>query len=1544
MSFLQRFVRSPFRTAKSKLFINFLAIAFLFAFPTKIYAQLIANFTMSKDKGCAPLYVTFTNTSTGNQDSCFWNLGINGNTSDECSPSAIFNQAGTYNVTLTIFKNGATSSITKTVTVFKDPISNFDATPRTGCVPFNVQFTDMSTPGDAPINSWLWDMGDGRTEVGQTPMHTYTFSGNLTVSLIVKDVNGCKNTLTVRDFIKKAIAPVVDFTVNKSQTCLLPFNANFQSTVTTTANPVTYKWTFGTGDESVLANPAYMYNNTGNYNVSLTVTDKNNCITTKTITDAIKVEKFTVNASVPSPICTNENVIPTVNSTYNPLFCNWNFGNGTTSNQTRPTVNYTTTGTYIINLSATNQEGCRDSMTQSVVVNLAPTSVFSADVTKSCSPYTVNFTNTSVNAISYEWTISSPNGFTTTTATANPSVFLPGNGYYDVVLKSTSSNGCVDILTMPKYIWIGPDQIAASADKDQGCVALKVNFNANLTHNWIPTNVIWDFGDGTTGTGETPLHIYTSPGDYYVKVKALYPMPCDSLSDQIGPIHVGPRVPFNGTADYDKVCVHKEIVTFEATGGLPTTIFTWIFGDGTGEGRNTTHIYQDPSQPRTFTIKLIADNNTCKDTLEIKEIFVAYPKANFEYTSTCNSPTVDFKNLSKGYTSAFWDFGDGTTLSSMDIYVSHTYAANLSSVKATLIVYNDSTGCTDTLAKTITFSNIDSLKYTVSTMQGCKPLHVNLSAPTDTSIQTYVWVLGNGNIEFGNNYNAVYPFEGKFEVRLFIKYKNGCLIGSAQRDSITVLASHAKFDFDKSSGCVPAVFNFADSSYSKNSVIANHIWNFGNGSIVTGNTASHTFNSLGIYPVKLTVENTNGCRDSLTKNVTVSLVKADFDIDQNDVCGGKAIKFINKSSLTATTYFWDFGDGTTSTDSMPIHIYSQERNYTVSLKVTDGSGCDDFLVKPNLIRIKNIHVNFTADQTFKTCPDLITNFQLQAPANMQFNNIIWDFGNGNTSNDNNPTPQGVYTRPDSFDVKLIVVDNNNCTDTIFKPNYIIVSGPQGEFSFAPDFGCAPINITFTAKFKNTTTAIWDFGNGDTRLDNTLSNEVNYIYRREGEYNPTLVLKDNFGCTVNIISNKKVNIARLYTSFKVDRTNVCDGSGKIEIQDSIYSSSNSPVKDFYWSYTDSTNTTVKGIGDTFIPIGPGQYLIRYYAENTFGCINRDSIKVNVYTSPVITAIKDKLICKGESIPLNIIGNPTKVEWSPVNSLNVSNAVNVIASPAVSTTYIIKAYHYPQCPVYDTVNVDVKTKLNVRAYPDTILCIGDTLQLHAESENTSLNITKISWQNSPSLSDVNSPDPLAYPKTNASYFAYFENGKCDVQKIPVQVDVKPLPTVTAGEDHIIIKGSEVQIDAVSPNDVSYIWSEDYKLSCTNCQSPMASPETDTTYFVTAINEFGCKATDKLRIRVIEDCSGKMVYVPNTFTPNGDGQNDILKVYGPGIASVKQIRVFNRWGQLMFDTNDPEIGWDGTFKGAELNSGVYMYYVDVECINGERTIKKGDVTLLK
>lgn len=1515
---------------------------FLCASNSISFAQLSANFVPSKDKGCAPLFVSFRNTSTGNQDSCFWNLGVNGNTADDCNPGAIFNSPGTYTIKLTIFKAGASSTISKTITVFKDPISNFDAVPKIGCVPFDVQFQDLSTLGDAPITAWTWDFGDGNINTTKSPLHTYINSGNSSVSLIVTDANGCKNTLTKSDFIKKSVKPTADFSINATHTCILPFAAQFTNSSSGTS-ALTYTWDFGNGSSSTAVNPTYSYNQYGNYNVILTVKDANNCTAVKAIPNGVRLEKFDVQANLPTSACTDKTIKPTVFSNYSPFFCDWNFGDGHTSTQNTPAFNYDAAGTYNINLTATNIDGCRDSADFTIKINDAPKVGFTINQAASCVAATFAFTNTSTGAAQYHWIIKKGGISIATSDAINPSFDLSIFGTYEVILEATSADGCKTILDSTDAIYLGNDQLNPRVDKDKGCKDLRVHFNANVTHNFPPTSVVWNFGDGQTGTGENPYHNYTDTGTYYATVTVSYDAPCPPLTKRIGPIRVGDKYPFTGDFDLTNVCVNNDIVTYTATGGIPTTKFTWIFGDGTGEGKDVSHIYTIPSQPKKFMVSLIAENNTCLDTLEIKEIFVAYPEARFSVKQICGEQTIKLTNESKGYNRAFWDFGDGTTSNTMDEIIPHTYASSYQTASVLLVVYNDSTGCVDSIRRNVNFSVQDSIDYTIANKKGCAPLFVFLSSPKDTNITSYNWDLGYGLHVFGNPAIGFYPNVGQYIVKLAVQYKNGCTVKSTIVDTVTVIDMKADFVLQKVSGCNPAKFNFINVSISNDAPITQTKWYLDNGTPLTGDFVSYTINSIGNHNVKMVIENEFGCKDSVVKSINLAPIKADFSVNKNDVCAGTEIKFNNLSTGNNLKYLWDFGDGTTSTDTTPTHVYTTERNYNVKLKAYDGSGCEDNATKNAFVRIKNLHVNFTASPTFKTCPDLISNFQLQAPANTQYKNIIWDFGNGNQSNSNNTKPQSVYTRSDSFDVKLVVIDTNNCVDTVLKENYIIVSGPQGNFSFTPDTGCLPLQVEFTAQFKNTTTTIWDFGNGDTREDHSLIKNMNYTYSREGEYTPTLILKDNFGCTINIIPTQKINVARMFSKFELDKAIVCDGAGQFNILDSVYSSSNSSITKNYWTITDSLKTDT-GVGMSYTPTHHGFFKFDKYVENSFGCKIHQSKTVTVFSKPNFISSEDKVICKGEQIPLDINTNATTVQWLPTIGLNNSSSSSVIAKPSETTVYTVKAFINPLCPIYDTIKVDVRTSLSAKAYPDTFICIGDTVQLHALAENTSLNQTKIVWQPASTLSDTKVAEPFAFPKNRTTYYATFKNGTCLIPTIPVVVDVKKLPSVTAGGEKIIIKGMEAELSATSPDNVTYFWSENYFLSCQDCINPSAKPERDTNYRVTVTNEFGCKAIDNQVVKVIEDCNGDAVFLPNTFTPNGDGQNDVLFVLGPGVESVKEFRIFNRWGELVFETRDMSIGWDGTYKNEKLTPAVFVYYVDVQCIDGRRTMKKGNITLIR
>jgi gliding motility-associated-like protein len=149
------------------------------------------------------------------------------------------------------------------------------------------------------------------------------------------------------------------------------------------------------------------------------------------------------------------------------------------------------------------------------------------------------------------------------------------------------------------------------------------------------------------------------------------------------------------------------------------------------------------------------------------------------------------------------------------------------------------------------------------------------------------------------------------------------------------------------------------------------------------------------------------------------------------------------------------------------------------------------------------------------------------------------------------------------------------------------------------------------------------------------------------------------------------------------------------------------------------------------------------------------------------------------------------------------------------------------------------------------------------------------------------------------------------------------------------------------VSYSWQPQNDLSCTDCPRPIATPKYSTDYTITVTDSNSCRVSSKVQVIVL--CQGAKVFVPNTFSPNGDGANDIFFVQGTGLARIKSLRVFNRWGEVVFEkrdfaVNDPSIGWDGTFKGQKAAPDVYIYQLEVFCENSEVIRTEGNVALIR
>ena len=166
---------------------------------------------------------------------------------------------------------------------------------------------------------------------------------------------------------------------------------------------------------------------------------------------------------------------------------------------------------------------------------------------------------------------------------------------------------------------------------------------------------------------------------------------------------------------------------------------------------------------------------------------------------------------------------------------------------------------------------------------------------------------------------------------------------------------------------------------------------------------------------------------------------------------------------------------------------------------------------------------------------------------------------------------------------------------------------------------------------------------------------------------------------------------------------------------------------------------------------------------------------------------------------------------------------------------------------------------------------------------------------------------------------------------------LPTAISSNDTTISVDQEIQLWTSGGS--SYMWTPDTYLDCSDCDNPISTPGNDIIYFIEVTDSLGCSVEDTIVVTVIY----YPLFIPNGFSPNNDNENDILYVRGGGIASI-QMHIFDKWGNLVFETLDAEKGWDGTFNGKPVNTGVYVYRMDATLKNGETLMESGNITLFR
>ncbi|MGC4104184.1 PKD domain-containing protein [Ferruginibacter sp.] len=335
-------------------------------------------------------------------------------------------------------------------------------------------------------------------------------------------------------------------------------------------------------------------------------------------------------------------------------------------------------------------------------------------------------------------------------------------------------------------------------------------------------------------------------------------------------------------------------------------------------------------------------------------------------------------------------------------------------------------------------------------------------------------------------------------------------------------------------------------------------------------------------------------------------------------------------------------------------------------------------------------------------------------------------------------------------------------------------------------------------------------------------------------------------------------------------------------------------------------------------------------------------ITINPTPSVDASNNTTVCLGKSVQLNATG-ATQYTWTPTDHLTCSNCPAPLSTPVDSIIYRVKGTNQYGCPGFDSVVLNVIKPFKMQVSPNDTICVGESINLNAYKANSYL------WSPPFALNRVNIPNPTARPNVTTQYRVVGYDGYgCFTDTGYVTIVVGPKPTVNLGPDKVLSTGTHLTLNAITQNGpiISYMWSPSGDLSCNNCATPSTIVRGNSFYAVEVTNVYGCKAVDSIFINSI--CKSAQVFIPNAFTPDGDGLNDILMVRGRGIT-VKSFRIFNRWGELVFEKenfspDDPKFGWDGKVRGVPATPDVFVYTAEVYCDNGIPYTYKGNVTILK
>jgi gliding motility-associated-like protein len=1215
----------------------------------------------------------------------------------------------------------------------------FTASLQAGCSPLLVKFTDTS---NGQPTKWKWQFGNGIISTEKNPSTTYFEPGTYTVKLVVSNITGADSIEKI-SYITIYDKPHLSFALNDVSGCnphIVSFDDQSSPGSGTIANRI---WDFGDGNLSTELHPSHTYTGTGIFDVTLKITNSYGCISGETKSDAVHIEGVTTDFDFNIPDeCHAASSVKFTDNSFGTGLLNyaWTFGDGSTSTAITPEHNYVTDGSYDVKLKVQNAYGCFDTISKQVVITSKHSSFSTAGTL--CAKTSSVFQNTSEpTPISATWTF----GDGTTSSRVSPSKTYNQTGTFEVTVVNRFFEGCLDTATSTIFVNEQPTTFFTTRNNLKGAISIsnkivcrkqKVSFNiknvSDSSNIKLPYTVNfdnrstgtdnsyeWDFGDGTKSIEKNPSHTYNQYGNFAVTLQTTNSGGCTDIYSITDCIVIQPQT----------------LITSNASNIISTK---WNFGEGNGvtaQGTSTDYSYHAAGSYRASAIVRYENGNI--DTLFASDTVIVHgPKARFSMSEKggCINSTIHFSDATPNSDSDAivywsWDFGDSTKTdytSSKSDY-SHQYIeAGLFDVQLQI---RNTYGCEDSISKQVLITNPYAFFETSDTLI-CPGNNVDFVNKSVGKNLKYSWNLGDGVTLKDFDYSHVYSKKGSYLPSVEVTDINGCKSTFVIPKPIIVSSPKVNFNLsDTFSTCPPLVVDFTNKSSSYTSLL----WSFGDGSTSTLVSPKHIYTYPGIYQTKIVVSS-EGCSDSLTKNITIKGPRGKLLYNAASICQPEISTFKVKSE-NAKNYVWDYADGKTFlTESDSVSHRYAPGFYIPKIILSDASGCKVAITGTDTIKVFTV----TAKAILKdqiACDSNKIFFEDSSFSNDLIKSQLWNFGDNTSAVGRNVAHP--YSQSSTYKITLISYTQHGCSDTFEVTKSVKLLQSSAVTINADSVVCEKNDLTVHGDVKDrdvpVTNWVWNFDNGVTSSG---QNPAPVNYAHAGIYNLVLTAVNSDGCSSK--ASKRITVP---SSPRVDA-----GPDTVICKNASYTFKTSGANEYAWTSNPDLSCT-----NCSSPVIHPDSSSRFYVtgKDKFGCSATDSVLVSVIQPLHITSSIDTAACYGQSIQLFANGAHT-YQWFPSTYLNNANVDKPVLTPLTDglLTYTVVGKDAKNC-FSDTGVVQIKIYAlpKIELSPrDITLAMGTSVHLMPKS---SADAVRWHWFPQQGLDNALVQDPIASPQQTTTY---------------------------------------------------------------------------------------------------------------------------------------------------------------------------------------------------